>query len=201
MAFSNDKKIVDNISEDIVNKLTEMIYSKGMNNVTVKDILKEMDMTNRVFYNRFQNIEEVFGIVHQRLIDKTRKCIAEAKYDGKSDYCEFLTSIAMSVIEQTYENKLYFSGYTYENGDVNNSNRKWWIEKISELIRYGIDIGVFKETDAHMISYAIWCYCRSFNSYSVGDNLSIDEALLAFKMGFECIMRGLKSDKKTEAQI
>ncbi len=195
MAFSNDKKIVDNISEEIINKFTDMIYTKGVNNVTVKDILKEMDMTNRVFYNRFQNIEEVFSIVRQRLMDRTRKCIDEAKYDGKSDYCDYLTSIAISVIEQTYENKVYFSGYTYENDELNNSYRQWWIEKITELIRYGIDIGVFRDVNVNLMSYSVWCYCRSFNSCSVGDNLSTQDALLAFKMGFECLMRGLKSDK------
>ena len=74
--------IKDEMSEKIIN-VAEKIVTMSGTTVTVRKILKELGITNRVFYNRFHNIDEVLKIVYTNTIERVRQSL-EKDYDGKS---------------------------------------------------------------------------------------------------------------------
>ena len=55
----NDDRIRDEMSEKIIEVAEQLATTEGAGTLTVRKILQTMDITNRVFYNRFRNIEEV----------------------------------------------------------------------------------------------------------------------------------------------
>ena len=72
MAYSNNVRIEDDLTKKIIDVATKIAYDDGVGEVTVKRILDEMGVTNRVFYNRFSNINEVILIIYNDIVDKIR---------------------------------------------------------------------------------------------------------------------------------
>lgn len=192
MAYSKGVRLVDGISEKIISIATKIAYEYGVGHITVKRILSELGATNRVFYNRFRNINDVLIIVYERIMNQMRQCITNG-YDGKKDYFEYMMDIALDVLCKTYENKLHFSQYMFEYDSYKDSNRNWWIEHMIPILEYGIEKGLLKKMDTRLLSYTIWCFCRGFNADAVGGGLSLEEAKASFKLGFGCLLEGMKN--------
>ena len=72
MAVSQNGLIVDEMSDRIIAVAERMAMTNGAHTVNVRKILLELGITNRVFYNRFRNIEDVLGIVYQRVSEQIR---------------------------------------------------------------------------------------------------------------------------------
>ena len=51
-----DKLITDEMSFKIIETTENLVTTNGARNINVRQILKELEITNRVFYNRFHNI-------------------------------------------------------------------------------------------------------------------------------------------------
>ncbi|MBO7605400.1 MAG: TetR/AcrR family transcriptional regulator, partial [Elusimicrobiaceae bacterium] len=75
MPYSGGVKLQDEISKKIIDTVTEMVYDGGAANINVQMVLKKLKITNRVFYNRFKNIDEVLLCVSQNLVQKMHQCI------------------------------------------------------------------------------------------------------------------------------
>ena len=58
----NDDRIRDEMSERIIEVAEQLATTEGAGTLTVRKILQTMDITNRVFYNRFRNIGDVLKI-------------------------------------------------------------------------------------------------------------------------------------------
>ena len=54
---SEQPLIWDEVSEEILSCAERLARQKHTQKLTVRDVLREMDITNRVFYNRFHNID------------------------------------------------------------------------------------------------------------------------------------------------
>ena len=63
---SEQPLIWDVVSEEILACAERLAKQKHTQKLTVRDVLREMDITNRVFYNRFHNIDEVLELVYQK---------------------------------------------------------------------------------------------------------------------------------------
>ena len=55
MIKKNNSLICDEMSLKLVSSAEKIAQSVGAEQVTVRSILKDIDITNRVFYNRFKN--------------------------------------------------------------------------------------------------------------------------------------------------
>ena len=55
--------IHDEMSQKIIDAVEEIAMEGGAATLTVRQILRKLDISNRVFYNRFPNIESVLDIV------------------------------------------------------------------------------------------------------------------------------------------
>ena len=191
MAYSRGVQLEDNISGKIIDCAMNIARENGVAAVTVSEILRKMKITNRVFYNRFKNIDEVVTELYRQVVNEMRICI-DTEYDGRENYYEYLVGLAVAVLEKTYETKLHFAGIMKEYDVCAAENRKWWIAHIAPLLEYGMNEGFLKKADSTLLAYSIWCYCRGFNASVVGGGLNFNEALESFRLGIRCFIYGLK---------
>ena len=184
--------IVDEMSDRIIEIAESMATDNGAHTVTVKKILNELGTTNRVFYNRFHNLDEVLEIVYKNAVYKMHKCV-ESDINIDEDFFGYVLDVVTNVLNATYDIKKQFARYMFEHDSLTKSNYIWWTNEIKKIIDYGKSKKLIKEDiDNDMLSYSIWCFCRGFNTDAIGRNLSKEEAVKRFRFGFGCFISGLK---------
>lgn len=196
MPYSGGVKLQDEISTKIINTVTKMVYEGGAANINVQMVLKKLKITNRVFYNRFKNIDEVLICVSQNLVQKMRQCMLRP-YNKKENYHKYLVSLATDVLIKTYEIKKDFSDYMFNNDIVNESNKIWWIDHMIPAIEYGVKNGFLKPMNIKEMAYAIWCFCRGFNVDAIKSRLELNKALETFTMAFTFLIEGMTLNEDT----
>ena len=77
MPLTSNELIRDTMSETIVKAVEAMVMENGAHGITVRMVLARLNISNRVFYNRFRNIEEVLDIVYKNTIIKIRESLTE----------------------------------------------------------------------------------------------------------------------------
>lgn len=183
----------DSVTDRIVEYTENLVVNQGVENLTVSTILKGLNITNRVFYNRFHNIDELLNVIYERVVYKMRENIDVVPTDGLS-FFEYVQRIMIKCMEDTYDLKNKFSQYTFEHDSLSKSNYEWWLEKIGKLIEYGIENGyIDKSVDVHNLSICTWCFCRGCNADAVTRNISKEEAVECMKSGFMYFLEGVKA--------
>lgn len=184
--------IRDEMSEEIIRTAQGMATMDGAHTVTVSRILSELGITNRVFYNRFHNIDEVLEIVYKNSVFKMHESL-KSEFDAEKNFFEYVMDVAVKVLTNTYDIKMQFSRYMFEHDSLTEFNCTWWTNEIKKLIEYAKADGLIKPVDGEKLSYTIWCFCRGFNADAVSRKLSRAEAVEYFKYGFGCLMEGIKA--------
>ena len=186
---STVERIKDKMCEKIIDTAEEIVTSEG--EVTVRKILKKLGVSNRVFYNRFQNIEEVLDVVYTRTVVRVRESI-EPKYDGVGDFFEFVTKAVENTLVLSYEIKQKFNHYVFASDSITKSNYEWYMKRINELFLYAKEHHlIHDDIDAETMSYAIWCFCRGYNADAV-NRMEKEEALEKFRYSFSLLMKSLQ---------
>ena len=183
--------IVDEMSDRIVETAKSLVTLHGVSNLTVRRILKELNITNRVFYNRFHNIEEVLDIVYKKTTLKIRESITE-DFDNSTDFFDHVMDVVVTSLVMSYETKMQFNQYVFENDSLSQSNYEWWTGRIKKLIDYAMEHDYIKQVDSDVLSYSLWCFCRGYNADAVGRKIPKEEAVANFKYSFNFILEGLK---------
>ena len=191
MESSRELLICDEMSKKIVQAAENMVTESGAHSITVRKILLELGITNRVFYNRFHNINEVLEIVYKNTILKIRESLENA-FDEQKDFFESVMDIATSSLIASYDVKQQFNHYVFENDSASQSNFEWWKSEIKKLIQYGVEKKHIKNVDPEIMSYSIWCFCRGYNADAVGRKLPREEAVENFKYSFSMLLEGMK---------
>lgn len=184
--------IVDEMSNKIIKTAEGIVTLQGRNALTVRKILQEMGITNRVFYNRFRNIDQVLEVVYKNTALKMRESMVEEP-DGAKDFFEYVTNIVEKTLVMSYDTKMQFNQYVFENDSVSNGNYEWWTAEIRKLLDYAMEKGYIKEVDSEVLSYSLWCFCRGYNADAVGRNIPKDVAVKNFRYSFGIILEGLKN--------
>lgn len=183
--------ITDEMSDRIIEAANELVAVHGAHGVTVRMILKELDITNRVFYNRFHNIEEVLDIISNNTIMKVRESL-RFRFDKNLDFFEQILNVVEKTLILSYETRQGFAHYVFENDSVSNHNYEWWTNEIKIILDYAIENGYIIEVDTDKASYAIWCFIRGFNADAIGRNMPLETALENYRYGFRFILEGLR---------
>ncbi len=183
--------ITDEMSKIITGVVERMATEDGAHTVTVRRVLDELGITNRVFYNRFHNIDEVLQIIYKRAVLRMQKSI-KTEFDDSRDFFEYVMEVAVNTLVNTYDIKMQFSRYMFEHDSLTENNRIWWSNEIKKLISFAKSNLLIKDVDEDTLSYTIWCFCRGFNADAVSRNLSKEDAVRYFKFGFGCFLEGLK---------
>ncbi|MGN0818817.1 MAG: TetR/AcrR family transcriptional regulator [Christensenellaceae bacterium] len=182
------EKIRDEMSEKIIEAAEKIATGSG--EVTVRKIMRALNVTNRVFYNRFHSVEEVLEIVYLKTVLKVRESI-EAEYDGTEDYFDYVTNVVADTLIASYDIKMKFNGYVFKLDSVTASNYEWYMSRIKQLFSFALSKGLIRNVDVDSVSYAIWCFCRGYNADAVM-RLPKDEAVKIFKYSFRLLLDGLK---------
>ena len=190
-AQPKDALIADEMSERIVRAAEQLATAEGANTVTVRKILQALGITNRVFYNRFRNVDEVLEIVYRDMIVKVRRDIVSA-YDEKQDFFEYVKDVVEKSLLISYDTKMRFNQFMFESDSISTTNYAWWTGEIKKLIDYAKAHGLVRDVDSDVMSYSIWCFCRGYNADAVGRGLPREEAVKNFRYSFGFLLDGLK---------
>ncbi|MBQ8324001.1 MAG: TetR/AcrR family transcriptional regulator [Clostridia bacterium] len=182
--------IFDEMSEAIIAAAAKLASESGVETVNVRMVLQELDITNRVFYNRFHNIDEVLQIVYERLVLQLRKSIT---FDPAGDFFSQVIEIVANTLVMSYELKMKMNDYVFRRDSIHGDNYLWWKTEIGKLIDFGKAKGLLKDVDSEVMSYAIWCYIRGYNADAVGRKLPLDIAVKNFKYAFGILLDGMKA--------
>ena len=188
---TKDNLICDSISDEIIAVTERLAVRDGAKNVNVRRVLNEMNVTNRVFYNRFHNIDEVLEIVYKNAVIKMQDSVV-SDIDINKDFFEYVIDVAVNVLIKTYDVKQQFSQYMFEHDSLTEANRLWWDEKIKGFAAVGRATGQIKDLDDDKLSYTVWCFFRGFNADAVHRKLSKEEAVERFSFGLQCLFDGIK---------
>lgn len=188
----NQVLIRDDMSNSIVAVAEKIAISSGAGEVTVRKILQNLGITNRVFYNRFHNIEEVLNIVYEDMVLKVRESIS-AEFDPDGDFFQQVIDRVANTLVISYEVKMNFNYYIFATDSVSCDNYRWWKAEIEKLIEFGKSRGYVKDVDTEIMSYAIWCFIRGYNADALGRKIPKDEAVSNFKYCFGVLLDGMKA--------
>ncbi len=192
MAYSRGIRIQDEITEKILSTAKEIAQTEGMEQLSVKRILAEMKVSNRVFYNRFCNIEDVIEILYERMVFSLRDILDPSLLTITESYYKTLVALAVRVVECLYQNNIHFRVRLLSYEASKDSNRNWWITQIQAILRDGISRGLLKPMDDLSAARGIWCFCLGFNKEALGQNISEEEALISFHASFSILIEGMK---------
>lgn len=191
MSQKTPELISDEMSALIITTAEEIATTKGADKITVRSILLSLGITNRVFYNRFHNIDEVLAIVYENTVLKIRESISSG-FDPDGDFFSQVINIVAKTLKLSYENKMRFNQYVFEYDSESNDNFRWWSSEIKKLIEFGKANGHLKDIDTDIMSYAIWCFIRGYNADAIGRAIPMDEAEKNFKYSFAVLLDGMK---------
>ena len=183
--------IQDEMSDRIIDTARQIAITQGTENINVRRILQTLGITNRVFYNRFRNIDEVLKIVYLDTVLKMRESIAE-DFDPEGDFFQQVTDIVAKTLVMSYDVKMNLNYYIFENDSISCQNYEWWKSEIARLIEFGKAKGVLKDVETEKMSYAVWCFIRGYNADALGRKLPKEQAVEDFKYSFGILLDGMK---------
>lgn len=185
--------ITDEISEQIIDTAEQLAITEGSEHLTVRRILQKMGgVSNRVFYNRFKNIDEVLNVIYERIALKLRESISDG-FDPHGDFTEQVITVVTNTLIMSYDLKMNFNHYIFETDSSTNANFQWWKTEITRLIELGKARGQLSHTiDADKMSYAIWCFIRGYNADAIGRDLPREHAAENFRYAFRILLKGME---------
>ena len=190
-----DRLICDEMSERIVEAAREIAVAEGAEALTVRKILIKLDITNRVFYNRFKNISDVLEIVYKKTVLRIRESImADFEASTCEEFFEHVNGVLTNLLILSYEAKKQLNQYVFLNDSISPVNYEWWTVEVKKLIDYAKERGFFKpDVDSEVMSYSIWCFCRGYNADALGRNIPKETAIENFKYSFGFLLNGMKA--------
>lgn len=190
MAESIAAYIHDGISEQIIEAAAELARESGAHQVNVRRIIGRLGVTNRVFYNRFKNCDEVLRIVYQRAVENMHISVTP-EYHDKESFVQYCLEAGAAVLLQTYDVKMQFSRYVFEHDSLTEANRLRWAELIRAFYRDARSRGYVREVDEDALCGALWCFSRGYYADAAARGLSKEETLQNFKRGFRILIDGV----------
>ena len=160
MPEAKESLICDEMSQKIIDAVEEIAMEGGAATLTVTQILRKLDISNRVFYNRFPNIETVLDIVYRNTIVKIRSAL-ESPVDVERDFFEYVKDVVSRSLLVSYDVKMKFNQYIFEEDSLGELNRTWWTDEIKKLIIFAKEHKLIKDVDEETLAYSIWCFCRA----------------------------------------
>lgn len=183
--------IKDGISEQIINTAEQLVQRDGGEKLTVRKVLQAMGgVSNRVFYNRFKNIDEVLNVLYERISTKLRDSITES-FDPNGNFVGQVINVVSNTLIMSYDLKMNFNHYIFETDSVSNVNYEWWKAEIGKLIELGKKQGCLGNIDTQKMSYAIWCFIRGYNADALSRGIPRDTAVENFRYAFRILLTGM----------
>ncbi len=191
MDNARPRLIFDEMSQKIIDTAAKMSATLGAHTVTVKKILEALGITNRVFYNRFHNIDEVLRIVYKNTVDKIRESVFP-ELSEKKDFFEYVMEVVENALVLSYDSPVALGYSGIGSATDTDSYREWWTGEIKKLIENAMEKDYIKPVDPEIMSHSIWCFCRGYNVDAVNRGIPREEAIRNFRYSFGFFIEGLK---------
>ncbi len=189
---AQEKKLIrDQWSEEILQIAEQIVLQEGAHTVTVRKIMEKMGKSNRVFYNRFHNCDEVLHCVYESIVLRMRSRFA-VETDTPEALSRSAMELAIGVLTDTYDIKQQFSHYMFEHDSMSERNRQWWMQSIRTVLERAQARGYLNEKlELDAICHAVWCFCRGFNADVVGGRYEKEDAIALLKTEFGYLLAGM----------
>lgn len=185
--------IQDELSDRIIASARKCMTEKGVKAATVRDVLKDLGITNRVFYNRFHSMDEIRQILYTETVNRIRESIL-TPWDENTDFFEYVAKVAARTLEFSYETRKDLRYFALETDTSSNVNFDWWNREIRKLLHIGKAQHLIREDlEENTVAYGIWCFIRGFNADAIARNLPQEDALRRFYYGFGLFLDGIKA--------
>ena len=188
-----NKYINDAMSENIIQCTKALALENGAGKLNVRTVLNSLGITNRVFYNRFSNIEQVLDIVYCRMVISMRESLC-FDIDPQRDFFEQVKDIVVSTLVSSYQLKMKFNSYVFESDSETDENFRWWMERIGELIKKGKKLGFLLDVDEKRTAYSVWCFIRGYNADALSRGIPMEQATEDFKYSFGIFLNGMRKE-------
>lgn len=189
-----EKKIIkDDISNKIIETTAIIIQTEGINSINVSKIIKRLGVSNRVFYNRFNNLEEVLEEVYNKIIIKIREKL-NPQYDGKQNFFEYVLDLVENSLILSYELKTQLNLYIFGSDAYSQHNYEWYIDRITKLLNYAKENDLIIDVDSEVFGYTMWCAIRGYNADAV-IRMEKEEAIKQIRYSFNLLLQGIKKQK------
>lgn len=190
VTLNTNMLISDDMSLTIIDTVEKLAIELGAENVTVRQVLRALDITNRVFYNRFNNIDQVLTIVYENMVKKIRESI-NIEINTDKDYVEQVIEIVANTVVMSYALKVNFNHYVFKSDLIPHRHFEWWQSEIKKIIEYGKKRGIVKDIDTDIMSYAVWCFVRGYTIDALGQKIPQEKAISDFKYSFKIFIAGM----------
>ena len=189
-----EKKIIkDEISNKIIETTAIIIRNEGITKLNVSKILKKLGISNRVFYNRFNNLEEVLEEVYNKIVIQIREKLNH-EYDEKQDFFEYLLDLVENSLLLSYELKTQLNLYIFGSDAYSQYNYEWYIDRITKLLNYAKENNLIIDVDSEVFGYTMWCAIRGYNADAV-IRMEKEEAIKQIRYSFNLLLQGIKKQK------
>ncbi len=190
--MSQQRLIKDEMSDKIINTAEDIAMTYGAEKVNVRKILEALHITNRVFYNRFRNMDEVLSIIYKKTVLRIRE-IMSVELDGERDFFAQITDIVANTLVVSYKVKKKLNRFVFQSDSASGENYMWWKSRIAGLIELGKARGYVGDVDTEKMSYAIWCFIRGYNADAIERGVMCERAVSDFKYCFGILLGGMKA--------
>lgn len=183
--------IRDEMSERIVDAVGRIALAEGTEGLNVRRVLQELDISNRVFYNRFKNIGEVLDLLYARTVQSLRDGVTRV-INSEGDFFQRVIDMVGRSLSISYDAKMKLNYFIYEQDSKTESNYAWWKAEIKKLIDFAKEREYIRDVDSDILSYSIWCFVRGYNADAVARGLPKEEAIRNFQYSFAILLDGLR---------
>ena len=180
----------DETADEILRIAKEICKTEGAGQVTVRKIITQMGVTNRVFYNRYRSRDALLYQIYSEAVTEMHRCV-DPHYTDKDSFFQFCLETGEQVLGQTYDIKRQFKDYYFAHTELTDHNRDWWSEQVRRHYTIAHENGWIQVTDIEKIGVSLWCMCRGYLEDAAVRAFTKDEALQAFRFGMTCYLKGL----------
>ena len=183
--------IQDEVCDQIMTVTKELVDIHGASNITVKMVINKMGVTNRVFYNRFPNIETVLISIYNDIVLKMRDCL-KSKYNYKTHFRSYCDDVACNILVSNILLKNKFAHFHFFHDSMSKENATWWMKTMGKMVHEAIELGAAKPNDCYHVAYALWCFCRGVSADAIGRGIGdLDSTKKHFREIFGYFLDGI----------
>ena len=128
--------------EEILNTAERLFNEKGYNNVTVTDIINEIDVVKGTFYHYFKNKEEVKNILIDRYLDKEIKNMTTILNNKALTTIDKIKEMVYEIISLMHREETLMHDVKNLDGEIFIKIICERIERFKPLIRQVLDEGI-----------------------------------------------------------
>lgn len=176
----------------------ELISRRGYRGTTLKDIAGELGITEPALYYYFSSKEELLFSIYLETLTLALETVRTIRYGPGSPDAKLRTVID-AFTRLVVENKMFIIFFrekdelSPENWQRITRGEREFVDTIGDIIAEGVQIGVFKDLPARVVTFAILGMAAWVDRwYRANGPLSLDQVVDVFS---ELVLGGIRAER------